>query len=267
MVLVTDKKFYMERALANNLDFCIERNKKGWDNVLIIDGGERAGKSTLGRQIGYYLAWKRKKPFNVDHVFFDAEKMFDFAMKRRHQTIVWDEAALGGMSEDRYKLIQQLIIKMLITAGKYNHNYIFIIPKVRKLSDYIAEDRSLALLRVVAVDNIDRGYFLAYGQEKKNIISQMERRKMKANIPRDFRGRFFNYEKKPNQLVLDIKAYEKKKDEAIKSLKYKDKKNYETLLLLSKLVTHVKKNKYMTKIQMSNVLGVDASYMSRLPSK
>jgi len=265
MALVTDKNFYMEKDLMLNLDFLLERNKKGWDNVIIIDGMERSGKSTIGRQIGYYLAYKRRKGFSAKNVFFDADKIFEYAMKTRGQTIIWDEAALGGMSEDRYKQVQQILIKMLMTAAKYHHNFIFIIPKIRKLSDYLAEDRSIALIRVLAVDNIERGYYNAYGFEKKNIISQMERRKQRHSCTRDFRGRFFSYEDKPAQEVLDIKEYELKKDEAIKRLKYVDKKQYDALLKLSKLVEVIKSKKLMTKVEMAREIGVDASFMSRLP--
>ena len=262
-MLVTDKKYYMEKDLVPNLDFLLERNKKGWDNVLILDGEERSGKTTLGKQIGYYLNFKKKKNFTVDNIHFCPEEMFDYAMEQRQEVIMWDEAALGAMSEDRYKQSQQLIIKMLMTAGKYNHNYIFIIPKIRKLSDYIAEDRSIALLRVKSLNNIDRGFFDLFGKKKKNLISQFERKKQKYFIKRDMRGRFFSYENTDKE-VIDLAAYEQKKDNAIKSIINQDKKKKSYQIYFKKLVEHIKKNKLMTYKEVAGLIDKDASFISRL---
>jgi len=264
-MLVTDKKYYMEKALVQNCDFLIHRSKNNWDNVIIIDGDERAGKSTLGRQIGYYIAYVLKKPFSNKNIFFNIDDLIEFARSNESQLIVWDESALGGMSEDRYNKIQQLLIKMLMVCGKYNHTYIFIIPKIRKLADYIAEDRSIALIRVYALDNINRGYFHSYGKKKKNMISYLERRKLSTNhIKRDFRGTFQSYEHIPSKEVIDIIEYDKKKDEAISLLSSQEQQQDKHKINLIKLATYLKKQHKIPFTEMSESMGYKSNYLSIL---
>ena len=67
MALVTDLKYYLDDDLKALLDLCIDRKKKGWDNLLIIDGKERSGKTTLAKAICKYYAHETKKNFNLDN--------------------------------------------------------------------------------------------------------------------------------------------------------------------------------------------------------
>jgi hypothetical protein len=262
-MIVTDKKFYVEKALYNNILFCIERWRNKHDNLLIIDGDEGIGKSEIARQIGYIYSYETKIPFSVENVFFDIEEMSEYARTQRNKIIIWDEAVLGGMAEDKYKDSQQELIKMLITSRKYGHFYIFVIPKIRKLADYIAEDRALALIRVYSPNMLDRGYFKSYAKEKKNLISQFERQKRKYSIDPDFRGKFTDCS---NLNLIDMEAYENKKDKAILSIGNKKKQSNEKKHLKT-LCNYLKDNKILTKKAISEVLDVEPSYITRLTNE
>jgi len=267
MVLVTDKNYFLERDMMCNLDFCIERLERGWDNCIIIDGDERSGKSTVGRQIGYYVSYQTKTSFTHENIFFDPELMFEYASTKKHRVIIWDEAALGGLSDDRYNEVQQLLIRMLMVCGKYGHTFIFIIPKIRKLCDYLAEDRSIGLIRVYSPDNLNRGFYKVFDKKKKYLVSQIERKKLSHRIFPNFRGRFYSYENDTTREVIDINAYEKAKDDAILNIKYTKKSAQRMAICLRKLVDHLSLAKILTKKRVAEIIGKDASFLSRLPQK
>lgn len=54
MAVVTDKQYYLDDNLIRKLKDMKKRQDKNHDNVLIIDGPEGFGKSTIATQIGYF---------------------------------------------------------------------------------------------------------------------------------------------------------------------------------------------------------------------
>ncbi|MEM3154796.1 MAG: hypothetical protein QW165_04520 [Candidatus Woesearchaeota archaeon] len=217
--LVTDKQFYLDTHLKSVLELCFERWLKKWDNLIIIDGLERAGKTTLGKTSGYYYAWLMSKHlredkvnFSVDNVFFDIDEMIEYANTHRNQVIIWDEAALGGLSLQWQDKIQQKLLQMLMIAGKYGHFYIFIIPSFFKLNWYLAVHRSLCLLHVYSPDKLTRGLFTCLNDRQKQWVYNNNKKSGMYTQP-TFEGRFTL---KNTQDILNEEAYEAKKDAAIR---------------------------------------------------
>ena len=233
MVLVTDKQFYMDPALKGKMDLCIDRcTKHKMDNLLIIDGDEGYGKSTLAVELAYYIAHQTKRPFTVDNVFFDIEKLIEFAKSTHDQIIVWDEAALGGLSTEWANKNQVELVKLLMVARKKRHFWIFNIPKFFKLNEYILVDRAIGLVHVYARKELEIGRFCYFKKKSKEQLfyDRLRTRQRFYNKHHDFHGTF------PNKLkeLIDEEEYEKKKDEAIMSIgKDKEKENpYKTKLLI-----------------------------------
>lgn len=221
---VTDKDFYLDDNLIANLDFCIRRQKKGWDNLLIIDGDEGSGKSTLAKAIGYYLAQQTGTEFTVDNVFFKLEEMMEYAANNEKKVILWDEAAMEALAKDWMGNLQKKLIKILMMARKKGHMWIFVIPDFSQLSHYIAVRRSLGLIHVYSQDNLSRGTFVFMNKPKKNsAYNLMKKTKMAHYYKFDFAGKFTEGSK----YVIDDEAYEEKKDEAILSL-FQDREAGET---------------------------------------
>jgi hypothetical protein len=238
-MIVTDKKYKLDYTLKQNLDFILERRKKKWDCLIIMDGPERSGKSTFARQIAYYLAYARGMTFTAQNIFFDVEDLLERSYATRNQMFILDEAAFDAMGEDWQNKTQKLLIKFLMVAAKYYHDVIYIIPKFKKLRSYIAQDRSFCLIRTYAIHNMHKGFFEAYSVSKKNMLYDLElQKKYDHNVKPDFRGRFFE---EPEQLV-DMEDYEKRKDDAILRLISTDDEVDKKKLALKRAINYLLAN-------------------------
>jgi len=219
-MIVTDKQYHMEPRLIEKLDIMIQRStKKNFDNLLIIDGDEGYGKSTLALAIAYYVHHKTGRPFDIDNVFFKVEEMIKFAVNNSDQIIIWDEAALGGLTTQWQHKTQQKLIQMVMTARKKKHFYIFCIPKFHRLTEYLILDRSIALLHVYAINEIELGRFTYYKKKSKEWLYYMWRKNREKGYMKykTFRGTFPNVSREKYG-IIDMEKYEAKKDEAIKSI-------------------------------------------------
>jgi len=218
-MICTDRQYYIEKALVGKLDLMITRYKHNRDSLIICDGGEGDGKTTATIGYAYYLAQQLGKPFTVDNVFFDVEKMMKFAATTEGQVIVWDEAATTGMAVNWQNRIQQKLIQIMMMARKKKHIYFFVIPKFWKLNEYLV-DRAIGLIHVYSPDLIKQGYFVYFKKEAKDYLYlQMKERKHKSyRVGYAFRGTFVK-----KGFVIDEKEYDRKKDEAIMAI-FKDKK-------------------------------------------
>lgn len=222
MAIVTDKEYYMDDQLKAKLDLCCDRcTSKAFDNLIIIDGDEGIGKSTFSMGCAYYVAHRTGRPFSVDNVFFDLNKLFAFARTTKEQVIVWDEAALGGMASEWRNEKQQILLKLLMVARKKRHFFFFNIPKFFKLNEYLIVDRSIALIHIYARGEIEQGRFCYFKKSSKERLYYDRIRSRMRNYKKfyDFHGSF------PNVLakVIDEEEYDKKKDEAILSIGVNEK--------------------------------------------
>ncbi len=215
-MIVTDKKYSMDKALLEKLDLICDRFDKKLDALLIIDGDEGYGKSTISCAIAYYIAYKTGRTFNVDNVFFKPEELLQYGTTHEEEIILWDEAVLAGLAANWRSGVQQKLIQLLMMARKKKHLFIFNIPKFFKLNEYIAIDRSIALVHVYARKEKELGKFTYYTKRRKEELFNDWRRKKKRNYKgiKHLRGSF------PDVLsrIIDEEAYEKKKDAAILSI-------------------------------------------------
>lgn len=211
MTKIGELEVYLHRDLNEVVDVCVERYHKKWDNLIIIDGMERAGKTTLAKEIGYAYASKIGANFNLSNVFFNPDDIIEFAKNTRGQVIIWDEAAFGGMNTQWQNKVQQKLVQMLMVAGKYQHFFIFIIPSFFKLAWYLAVHRSVALIHVYSPDLISRGDFALFNvKQKKWIYNQC--RKSETYPDPTFVGDFTVGQ---SVKIWNDDEYEARKDKAI----------------------------------------------------
>lgn len=215
MTIVTDKQFYINHNMKDLLDLCAKREKAKWDNCIIIDGKERAGKSTLAKILAYYYASITNKKFDVTNIYFDPNKLGDDAKKTRNKIFIWDEAAIGGEAISWQNKEIQKLNRVLQTCGKYQHFYIFIIPQFHRLHKYLAIDRSIALIHVYSPDMLKRGDYLCLNEQQKTWVYNRNKISESYGTTWSFNG---SWAMKNTEDLIDEKEYERKKDEAISKL-------------------------------------------------
>ena len=240
---VTDLDLYLDPVLKQKMDLMIKRStgKKHMDNLIVIDGDEGIGKSTLAVFLAYYYSDQTGRPFSVDNIFFDINKLIKFAQTTEDQIIIWDEAALGGLSTEHAKTHQVNLTKLLMTARKKRHFWIFNIPKFFKLNEYILVDRAIALIHVYAKREIEAGRFAYYKKKSKERLFYDRIRTRQRNYYKymSFWGTFPNCLSK----IIDEVEYDRKKDLAIASIGNEDKKN-------------IWKDKYLNSVKNMQDLGL-----------
>ena len=215
MVRVTDKQYYMDDRLISKLDLMIKRcsGKMQMDNWLVVDGDEGYGKSTMSICCAYYFAYKLKRPFGCEQIFFDPDKFIEYGTKTKEQVIILDESVFGGLSGDAMTKIGKKLIKFAMVIRKKKHIVFLNIPKFFKLNEYLMVDRSVGLIHVYARQGTKLGrfvYFTNTGKEKL-FYGYRKTKTRKYKTLYSFRGTF------PNalDLIVDEKEYDRMKDEAI----------------------------------------------------
>jgi hypothetical protein len=214
---VTDKQYYMDTLLREKLDLMIYRmTKLKKDNLLLIDGDEGDGKSNMMTGIGYYIAYKTERSFNMKNVFFNLDELTTYALKNKEKVIAWDEGALGGLAQEWWNKNQRKFIKLLMVARKRKHFFIICIPRFFKLNEYFVIDRSIGLVHVYMRNEIEHGRFVYYSRSQKEKLWEDWKKKRTRNYKKfySFHGSF----PATLPLILNEDEYEKKKDEAILSI-------------------------------------------------
>lgn len=205
----------MEKKLVEKLDLICDRvHKQKLDAWIIVDGAEGYGKSNFSVGAAYYCSQMTGRSFSLDNVFFNIDKFVDFVSNTEKQVVVWDEAALGGLASDWQSKIQQKLIQLVMTVRKKRHIVFMNIPRFTKLNEYLAIDRTIALVHVYARNEKQLGRFCYYKKSSKMWVYENYKKKKLGAYQKylTFTGSFLEVLPK----ILDEKEYDKKKDEAIK---------------------------------------------------
>jgi len=214
----------IDKYLQNKLDLMVNRMTGGkkFDNLVLIDGDEGYGKSNLEVYIGAYVSSKTGRPLTLANVFFDLDKLLEFAMHTKEQIILWDEGALGGLANEWWNKNQKKFLKLLMVARKRKHFWVICIPKFFKLNEYLVIDRSIGLIHVYAKDELEIGKFAYFGKRRKEQLYHDWRKSKQRNYGKfsNFRGDF------PEALpkIFDEDKYDRKKDIAIMSIDKEEEK-------------------------------------------
>ena len=221
MVLVTDKQYYLDPKLKEKADLMIARMKHGKDNLVLIDGDEGDGKSNMSMLFGYYVAHTCNREFNLDHIFFDLDKLIEYAIQTKEQVIIWDEGALGGLASEWWNKNQKKFIKLLMIARKRKHFWIVNIPKFFKLNEYFVIDRSVGLIHVYMRGGTEHGRFVYFNQVQKEKLWETWKKTRVRSYKKwySFHGSFNMFLGRDIfKDVIDDVEYDKKKDKAIMSI-------------------------------------------------
>lgn len=182
-MIVTDKKYYMQQYLMENLLEIPFFLRDLWDCVIICSGhGKvRIGKSSLAIQMAYFIAWllaggqmayeeikredgktvkrwfekspnKNPVAFDNSHVVFSPDELRKKAEQLpRNSVIVYDEGRAGLESDRAMENINKGMMDFFQECGQYGHVVLIVLPNFFRLHEDYAVARSLFLVDVFAI--------------------------------------------------------------------------------------------------------------------
>lgn len=196
---------YLDEFLKRKLDIVTKLIRKDWDCVIIIDGPERSGKSTLGITIGTYLSNGEIKPENFAAGLNDAIPKIKSLPEK--SVLLVDEGSLIFNSKDAMTTHQKQLMKILDVVGQKSLIFIIILPSFFDLNKSIAVRRSKFLLHVYTDKSYERGKFSYYNEKKKKMLYEMGKKNFNSYTrPKpSFRGSFTNFKPEWYDEYLKIK--------------------------------------------------------------
>lgn len=216
----------LDDSLIRKIDLmiarCTQKNPKR-DAVLLTEGEEGQGKTTMSIAIAYYVKEKTNRAFNHLNIFFDLKKMIEFLQSTEDQIAVWDEPALQALSKDALTGVVKDLERLLMMSRKKRHFIIINLAYFNKFSEYIVWQRPLGMIHVYSRREIEAGRYCYIRKKDLEGLWQDWRTKRKRNYKRyaskSIRGTFpdvLNPRYKSNVLSdFDVEYYEREKDKAI----------------------------------------------------
>ena len=183
----TDDEYYMDGILKSNLDDAKKAVREDWDMILLVDGYEGTGKSTMAMHIAKYC----DPTFNVDKVVFTPRQFREKVISAKEYTaVVYDEAYTGLASRGAMSQVNKALVSMLAEIRQKNLIILIVMPTFFDLDRYVALWRSRALIHVYS-KGFRRGYFTFFSVEKKKELYINGKKFYSYNKPKCvFRGRF-----------------------------------------------------------------------------
>jgi DNA-binding transcriptional regulator YiaG len=223
MVKVTDKNYYMDETLRQNLDILKKAVKNHWDGFIMIDGIEGSAKTTLASSVCYYL----DNNYGIDNVVFTQDEFFKAVDNAKPGTAIhWDEFIFGGLSTEALNKVQNALIKKITTIRKKRLYIVLVMPWFFMMRPYFAIGRSRCLIHTYTPDGISRGRFKFYSFIKKQKLYLAGKKEYQYFIKPDFLGRFTD----TFGMFWDEAEYDERKEKAIKMLTDSEVSNKEKKL-------------------------------------
>jgi hypothetical protein len=212
MVVVQIKEglsYHLDNTLKANLDSIMKKLRtKDRDYVLIIDGNERSGKSSIAQQIASYVY----PEFGMAQLCMNGQEFIKAIQTApKGATIIYDEAYGGLSSRGALSEINNLIVSLMTEMGQRNLFVIIVIPSFFMLDKYAAIWRSRALIHTYFKRG-QRGSWICFNNAKKKLLYLRGKKDYNYNVVRSsFRGRFAGV------YTVDEEEYRHKKDLALKN--------------------------------------------------
>ena len=179
---------YLKQKL-DNIKIILQKN---WDALIILDGKERSGKSTLGITAATYLY----PEFNQNNIAVDSEDAVRKLENLPNKSVLMlDEGSMIFSSKDAMSRAQKKIIKILNVIGQKNMVFIIVLPSFFDLNKWIATDRARFLLHVYSDTNLTRGRFSYFGTRKLKKLYELGKKNYGSysSPEADFIGKFVDF--------------------------------------------------------------------------
>ncbi len=264
-VTIKGHEFYIDEFLKRRLDTLKHIvQKKNWDGVILLDGLERVGKSTLGITIGYYLS---DGNFTVNNICIDNDdavrKIESFPDK---SVLLVDEGSLIFSSKDTMKKEQKRLMKILNVVGQKNLIFIIVLPSFFDLNKQIAIRRSKFLLHCYTNNALQRGRFAYFGEDaKKKLYSVGKKNFDSYEYPKrsiNELGRFTDFN------PLGQEYIDTKKKSLFSALHEEERATHikQSERIYCKIIEAMEESEYskgLTQIKKANLLGISSNTYSK----
>ena len=192
---VEDEKsdFWLDAYLLKKLNNIKRIVRKGWDAVIVVDGKERSGKSTLGMAIAWYLSDTKLSIENFGIGIEDSAQKIGKLPDR--SVLIVDEGSVVFSSKDATTRAQKVLMKILDVVGQKNMIFIICLPSFFDLNKMIAVRRSLFLCHVYPDESYNRGFYAFWGENRKKWLYYLGKKEYGSYMKPspDFIGRFPNF--------------------------------------------------------------------------
>lgn len=205
---VKGNSLYVDGFLYNNLTAAAKNAKKyNGDLLIVIDGEEGSGKSTLGRQIAKIL----DPTFNEKRIAFSSLYFRRMAYEtKEYRAIVLDESKEDLDRKSTMSKKNRMFMNFLSQARVLHKFMIVILPSVYDLDSYVAEHRAKMLLHTYKHRGRTPGFFTFYGKSAiKRLFITGKKYRTYNNVRGQFSGRFTKAE------VVDMELYNQMKLRAV----------------------------------------------------
>lgn len=264
----------MHPTLIPNLNTLCYNLERDWQFAIIISGDSkvRIGKSMLGQQIAYYIAYKLNRPFDLNNIFFSGKALKEAALKVRGGVFVLDESRADFAAPKTLREETQELIDFFNISGMFNHFIVLILPDFFDLTKTIAIGHTKYLLNCFIKETsakyngddvleYERGYFDFYGERaKKKLYIYGKKEHNYSAVGHNFWGSFNKY------WIVDENEYNQKKYDFIIGFDTKDvplkKRTQKWFDTRSALLYHLNKIMNVSQVDIINILrtyGIEAN--------
>lgn len=186
--------------------------KKDKDAVMVIDGNEGSGKSTLGLQWCKYV----DPSFDLSRVVFTPDEFRETIYRaKQHQAIMFDEAFTGFSSRSALSGVNKTLISLMMQIRQKNLFIVIVLPTIFLLDKYISIFRTRVLAHVYEVRG-RRGFFKIYSsRKKKQLVLHKDAKIFSYGVYTKKKGRFYGVFALGDE--KEEERYRKKKEEALKN--------------------------------------------------
>jgi len=187
------KGLYIDKMLYSKLQNVKTIQQKGYDCVILLDGGRRKGKSILGMTIAWILSDCKLTINNFAIGTEDAKEKIKELPDR--SLLIVDEGSAVFSSKDALKRELKELIKILDVVGMKEMTFIIILPSFFDLVKPIASRFSRFLIHIYTDEKLNRGRFAYFGEKEKRLLYVLGKKNFDSYTKPEanFVGRFTDF--------------------------------------------------------------------------
>jgi len=214
-------------------------NENDKDYVMLIDGYEGSGKSTLGQQVGKFV----DPTLCLERVCMTASEFKKAIMEApKGSCVIYDEAVTGMSAGESITRVGRLLKSLMMQMRQKNLFVIVIIPSIFEFSKYAVLSRARSLFHTYEIGS-RMGYWAAYSRADMRKLYLGGKKTHSFKIRSHFTGRFYG------KYAINDEDYRKKKEQALMDMDDDDgkigesKMTFQRKIFLTNLYLALKKFK------------------------